>query len=359
MARRFTHCIARNAGTGQCTSYRYGRFCNKHYKQREAGIIDNGGKKIREFKPLRRLNYTKKFNHCIAQNSETGPCSTYARGRFCSTHDKQHRNGIIDINGVKIRDKIRQESFLSYIEAKNIVQKERFKSRSTFWGALRPNKFVGVPSNPDKFYKEWEGWGTFLGTGTIAPQCKEFMPYKKAKTFLINLLLPIKTQQEFRSRIKELPVNIPRNPDGVYKGMGWVSWGDFLNNGRKGKSRSLFLSFEEARGLVRSLPIYSEREYRSMYLKGNLPKELPGTPNVVYEDKWRGYTEFLRPRLCCIKGCGNHLSRRKIFWYCGFHYEKIVRQNNFEDVHMPVTENTMKVEKVGWNTKHKNIVEVL
>ena len=34
-----------------------------------------------------------------------------------------------------------------------------------------------------------------------------------------------------------LPQNIPRNPDGTYKNMGWKSWGDFL--GSENTSNSL------------------------------------------------------------------------------------------------------------------------
>ena len=47
-----------------------------------------------------------------------------------------------------------------------------------------------IPADPKSFYKnEWENWGIFLGTGTIATKYSFFWPYEKAKKFLkkINL----------------------------------------------------------------------------------------------------------------------------------------------------------------------------
>ena len=41
---------------------------------------------------------------------------------------------------------------------------------------------ANIPSTPDKVYKNdgWEGYGHWLGTGTVAHKDKQFLPFKKA-----------------------------------------------------------------------------------------------------------------------------------------------------------------------------------
>jgi hypothetical protein len=38
-----------------------------------------------------------------------------------------------------------------------------------------------MPSRPDLTYKHvgWQGWGHWLGTGTVAPKCHQFLPFKR------------------------------------------------------------------------------------------------------------------------------------------------------------------------------------
>ena len=40
-------CVAKNAGTGECSRSMNGRFCIKHRDQWHRGIIDGNGKSLR------------------------------------------------------------------------------------------------------------------------------------------------------------------------------------------------------------------------------------------------------------------------------------------------------------------------
>lgn len=92
--KKYFECIAKNAGTGECSKYREGKFCRKHRAQFYAGRIDTHGKEIRE-------NKKKKYFGCIAKH--TSECSTYINGKFCRRHSMQRRDGIINENGQQIR----------------------------------------------------------------------------------------------------------------------------------------------------------------------------------------------------------------------------------------------------------------
>jgi len=107
MTIRFKSCLARNSGAGPCTKGPkiYGRFCAKHKGQYESGLIDRNGKKLRDPTPrsLRRWRNYKKPD-CVAKNAGTGECSQTRAGRFCSKHRSQYDKRIIDWKGKKLRD---------------------------------------------------------------------------------------------------------------------------------------------------------------------------------------------------------------------------------------------------------------
>jgi hypothetical protein len=59
---------------------------------------------------------------------------------------------------------------------------------------------------------------------------------------------------------------------------------------RKEKHRS----FEDAKKFVHTLELKSEKYWRKFVKSGNLPKDIPSNPNVVYKNKgWIGYPDWL------------------------------------------------------------------
>jgi hypothetical protein len=107
-----TECIAKNAGTGSCSTWIPGsKFCTKHHGQHMIGIIDGNGVKLREKHP-------ESYKHCQAVNS-FDTCTNRNNGRFCSRHDYQFRVGLIDAVGNKLREKYCTKIYHSCVGAKS------------------------------------------------------------------------------------------------------------------------------------------------------------------------------------------------------------------------------------------------
>jgi len=95
--RGHTGCLAKDSGTGECSTWKYGRFCTRHSGLFRGGVIDKDGNKLRDPEPRTYVS------ECIAKNSGTGECSSKRQGRFCTHHGSQYKSGIIDFRGKKLR----------------------------------------------------------------------------------------------------------------------------------------------------------------------------------------------------------------------------------------------------------------
>ena len=122
--------------------------------------------------------------------------------------------------------------FLSCKEAGKFLRKQGLTSQRQYerWckDGKRP-KFI--PATPSKTYKligTWKGWGDYLGTGTVAPQNKEFISFTKARKFVRSL--NINGQLDWRKYTKSgnKPNDIPAGPWNIYKDKGWNGLDDWL-----------------------------------------------------------------------------------------------------------------------------------
>jgi hypothetical protein len=91
-----------------------------------------------------------------------------------------------------------------------------------------------IPSNPRESYlkRGWVSWGDFLGTNKIWDNLVSYISYEDSKKIIKKL--QINSGNEYKQFVKEnkIPNNIPNRPERYYKTRGWISWGDFLGNGR-------------------------------------------------------------------------------------------------------------------------------
>ena len=91
---------------------------------------------------------------------------------------------------------------------------------------------------------------------------------------------------------KNFPLNIPKRPYEIYK-KEWKGFGDFLGTGNIAAKNLTFLSYKEAKQIVRKLKIRSSSEYTKLWRKEKL-KNLPaGAPNVYKNQGWKGWSDFL------------------------------------------------------------------
>lgn len=71
--------------------------------------------------------------------------------------------------------------------------------------------------------KGWLGWGDYLGTGNVSNKDKVYLPYDEAEKIIHTYSLKNnKEWREFIKNNKNL--GIPSSPDKTYKDKGWVSW---------------------------------------------------------------------------------------------------------------------------------------
>ena len=96
--------------------------------------------------------------------------------------------------------------------------------------AARPAK---MPSHPERLYKHdgWQGYGHWLGTGTVASNDQQFLPFKKALLYARSLKLKKQTEWQVWCTIGQRPANLPTNPRKTYKHDGWQGYGHWLGTG--------------------------------------------------------------------------------------------------------------------------------
>ena len=159
---------------------------------------------------------------------------------------------------------------------------------------MRP---IDIPSDPARAYSKhgyWLGWGDWLGTYKQADSKRSFLPFKEARKFARALKL--KNWEEWRqySINKKIPDNIPANPHHVYKDKGWVSMGDWLDNGSVANQFKSFTNYKNARKYALSLNLKSKSEWRSFLKYGKKPSNIPSIPEEYYKEKgWISWKDFL------------------------------------------------------------------
>ena len=177
-----------------------------------------------------------------------------------------------------------------YEELKKILIDQGLKSIKDYHLLREKNKgmFNGwkIPSNPNIYYDEWEGWGVFLGKKPPLP----FTSYEELKKIVRDQgLKSIKDYHLLREKNKGMfnGWRMPSNPDKHYKE--WTNWNEFFGN------RSLPLApYEELKKITRDQGIKSAKDYHLFRTenKGVFNGwRIPSNPHRYY-DEWKGWSNF-------------------------------------------------------------------
>ena len=173
-----------------------------------------------------------------------------------------------------------------------------------------------IPITADRVYgnKGWNGWGDWLGTGSVASRLKQFRPFREARTFARKLKL--KNQTEWfafcRGEMPQLgkpPDDFPAHPQNTYADKGWKGWGDWLGTGSLASTLREFCPFGEARAFAHKLKLKSRNEWSAFYKGkmpqlGECPENIPIGPDQTYAARgWKGWGDWL--------GTGNVAPRLK------------------------------------------------
>src|ERR1035438_8606045 len=70
--------------------------------------------------------------------------------------------------------------------------------------------------------------GDWLGSGRVANQKRVFRPFDEAREYCRSLCLASQTQWKSHCKLRKLPIDIPSNPNLVYKNRGWDGFDDWL-----------------------------------------------------------------------------------------------------------------------------------
>jgi transcriptional regulator of met regulon len=186
--------------------------------------------------------------------------------------------------------RVREKDFMSYADAQDLIHELGISSHAQFqkWSKAgkRPGNF---PSHPQQVYTaEWQGWGEFLGTGRVSK--KDFTSYAEAQKLMRELGISSQAQFNEWSKSGKRPGNFPGSPPVVYTAE-WQGWGEFLGTGRV--SAKDFMSYADAKKMMRELGISSSTHFREWSKSGKRPGNFPGNPPVVYKTEWQGWGEFL------------------------------------------------------------------
>ena len=173
----------------------------------------------------------------------------------------------------------------SYKECSKFAIKNNIKSKNQWYKFAKTNLPFGIPKCPRNYYDEFESWGEFLNTGKIQDNriSDKYSNYDIARKW-VHDNLNILTKQDWidLDRNGVLPEFIPNNPYGFYKSRGWVSWGDFLGNGKIAHHLINYLTYEESKLFAQNNNIKSKTQWYEFIRNNEVPINIPKEPYRVY-----------------------------------------------------------------------------
>ena len=188
---------------------------------------------------------------------------------------------------------MRKKQYKSFEEARKFVHSLGLKSKNEWAKYCKSGKKLNeIPTSPERQYEEWNGWGDWLGTGTIASFDKKFRSFERAREFVRALGLKNEFDWQTYCKSGKKPDDIPHTPRHVYREK-WKGTGDWLGTGRIAPQDRNFKSFTEAREFVRSLYLKNQKEWQYYCKSGNKPDDIPANPARTYPTEWKSYGDWL------------------------------------------------------------------
>jgi hypothetical protein len=189
----------------------------------------------------------------------------------------------------------KNKQFHPFAEAREFVRSLGLKSNKEWREYCRSgNRPNDIPNGADKVYKkDWQGWGNFLGTETIAAKNKQYLTFTEAREFTRKLKLKGARAWYEYCRSGDKPDDIPATPSRHYKGKGWMGWGDWTGTGIIATYNIQYSSFTESREFVQKLGLKNQKEWFKYSKSGSKPENIPASPQKVYKKDWQGWGNFL------------------------------------------------------------------
>lgn len=125
---------------------------------------------------------------------------------------------------------------------------------------------------------------------------KIFLPYKEARDWVIENLSKkgINNLKKWH-KYNELPLNIPKSPNIIYKNKGWVNWSEWFGSNFKYKGhKGYFLKYNEAKKWVSENFVNNgintvEKWNKNKHL---IPENIPKKPYYYYKNEWISWHDW-------------------------------------------------------------------
>ena len=172
----------------------------------------------------------------------------------------------------------RNRKYRTFIESRKFVHSLMLKNFQEWKVYIKSGKKPeDIPADPSHWYngKGWISMGDWLGTGSIAPQNREYLPFKEAREFVHSLKLTTQKERQAYNRSGKKPEDIPADPYNLYKQDGWKGWGDWLGTGNIASYDRQFKTFEKARKFVRKLGFRSRKQWYQYCKTDKRPMDIP------------------------------------------------------------------------------------
>lgn len=188
----------------------------------------------------------------------------------CSKVYQKQWKGWADFLDYKPRKRFCKDKW-NYEQASTWVQKQKLKTKLEFSKKKKRKNWLPmqIGLDPESYFRAkevWKGWNHFLGTPESLKKSRDFRSFRRTKNWVKKN--KIKHYDQYKQTKK--PIDIPQNPDKIYKDKGWKNWASFLE--------TEYATFFKAKNYLRSLRLTSYRHYVKLYDQGkitiNLPKNL-------------------------------------------------------------------------------------
>ncbi len=185
---------------------------------------------------------------------------------------------------------------LPYEKAKEFVWNLKFKTGDEWKEYIKSKEFpIFLPQSPQNTYEEWIGIDDWIGPTYLKRNQRaslKYLTFLDAKKYVQTLKLKNYEEWEKIIQTKKLPKNIPSKPDRIYPSE-WVGINDWIGTESSSDRKKRYLSFNDAKKLIKTLNIKSNKDWRKLKLNKDIPNNIPPSPEKHYISEWISWGDFL------------------------------------------------------------------
>lgn len=194
---------------------------------------------------------------------------------------------------------MKSEMAIPYEELKKLVRENGIKTQREYIEWVKKQKRDDIVASPHQTYSRRGDWVSYPELfGVLKNQKGRYESFDIIKQKVKKLNIKSKRHFEELKKHDKLPIDIPRNPEDVFRKQ-WKGYGDFFGTNEQkrkngyGLDGTKFWSYNKARKWVINKGINTWQEYKKLYKKGEIPPQIPRSPRDSYVGKgWKGIPHF-------------------------------------------------------------------